>query len=149
MADGMPGLQNLLERIRQSAPARVADRGVIEPGRAGRRRAPAKALERVQPDVVVVAARGQEGQLITDAAGDAEAEHVAVEGERAVEVRHLQVHMADLGAGIDRRVHAATLPHRTTPGIGAPPNASPEPKGDCPLYLRSAARRASPAGAPT
>ena len=38
-----------------------------------------------------------------------EAEDVAVEADGAVEVGHLQVDMADLGAGIDR-VHAAHLP---------------------------------------
>ena len=67
------------------------------PGGWARRRSP-----RVQPDVVVIPTRGQERQLITDAAGDAEAEHVAVEGEGAVEVGHLEVDVADLRAGIDR-----------------------------------------------
>src|SRR6188472_398657 len=39
-----------------------------------------------------------------------EAEHVPVEGERAVDVRDLQVDMADVNTRIDRRAHVPTVP---------------------------------------
>ena len=86
---------------------------------------PRRALERVQPDVVVIAARRQEGQLITDPAGDLEAEDVAVEGDGAVEVGHLEVDMADLGAGIDRVSCRQLSRAPRTPGIGATPKPDP------------------------
>ncbi len=64
---------------------------------------------------MVIAPGRQEGQLITDAAGDREAEDVAVEGHGAVELGHLEVDMADLGAWIDRRVHASHSPAPVAP----------------------------------
>ncbi len=98
---------------------------MIEPGGAGRRSGPAGALERVQPDVVVIATSGQEGQLIADTTGDLEAEDVAVEADGAVELSHLQVDMADLRAGIDR-CHAASLPRPAHTHIGDTPNPTPQ-----------------------
>ena len=72
--------------------------GVVEADRArgGGRRGDADGL---QGDVVVRRAEGEEGHVVTQAFGDAQAEQVAVEGERAVEIAHFQVNMADFHGG--------------------------------------------------
>ena len=58
-------------------------------------------LPRVQADVVVVAAGGDERGLVAVAEHQLEAEHALVEGERAVDVAHLEVNVADVNARID------------------------------------------------
>ena len=59
-------------------------------------------LPGVEADVVVVAAGRDEGGLVADPLLQLEAEHAAVELERAVEVGHFEVDVADVDAGIDR-----------------------------------------------
>ena len=49
----------------------------------------------------MVAARRDEGRLVAQLLRDVEAEDVAVEGERPVDVRDLQVDVADVDAGVD------------------------------------------------
>ena len=49
----------------------------------------------------MIAARGDERRLVAVALLQLEAEHVAPERKRAVDVRHLQMHMTDVDAGID------------------------------------------------
>jgi hypothetical protein len=56
--------------------------------------------------VVVVAAGGEERGLVSHALHEVEAEHVPVEPDRAVEVRDLQMDVADVDAWIDRGCHA-------------------------------------------
>ena len=53
-----------LERVAELRPVRVADRDVVEAGRAGRRRRAAARLPRVQAEVVVVAAGRDERRLV-------------------------------------------------------------------------------------
>ena len=67
----------------------------------GGRRAAAR-LPGVEPDVVVVAAGGDEGGVGSVALGQLEAEHAAIELERAVDVGDFEVDVADVDAGIDR-----------------------------------------------
>ena len=52
--------------------------------------------------MVVVAARGEKRGLVAHALHEVEAEHVAIEADRAVEVRDLQMDVSDVDAGIDR-----------------------------------------------
>ena len=52
--------------------------------------------------MVVVAAGGEERGLVAQALRHVEAEHVSVERERTVDVRDLQVDVADVDAGVDR-----------------------------------------------
>src|SRR6266540_7112652 len=85
----------------QCAAARIANCEMVEPGRSRRRRGTTLRLPRVQPDVMVVAARGDEGGLVADARLLLEAQHLDIERERAVDVGHLQMNMADVDAGID------------------------------------------------
>jgi len=77
---------------------------VIEAGVPGRGRRRARAVPRVQADVVVVVAGGQEDHVdpgFARVGGYAEAEHVAVEPERAVQIRDAQVHVSDAHRGVD------------------------------------------------
>lgn len=53
----------------------------------------------VQADVVVVAARAQKRGLVAEALLQLEAEHVSPEPERALGFGHLEVGVADIGAG--------------------------------------------------
>ena len=101
-------VEHALHRLRERGAGGVAERNVEEPRRAGGRRRAAERLPRVQRNVVVVAAGGEErgrppGLL------HLEPEHVAVERDGSVEVGDLQVDMTDVGAGIDRLCHAESL----------------------------------------
>ena len=55
--------------------------------------------------MVVVAAGGDKGGIVADPLLQLEAEHSAVELERPVEVRHFEVHVADVDPGVDRLRH--------------------------------------------
>src|SRR5712691_12972986 len=61
----------------------------------------ALALPGVEPDVVMIAAGRNERRTRAHALLQLEAEHAAVEAERAVEIGDLQVHVPDPGAGND------------------------------------------------
>jgi len=102
--DGDAVVEQPSERPRQFAAVGVEDGEVVEAGGAARRRRTAGALPGVQPDMVVVAAGGQEGGLVAVVLHQFEAQHVAVEAHRAVKIRHLEVHVADAHARVDRRV---------------------------------------------
>jgi hypothetical protein len=83
----------------------VEERDVVEARVSGRRRARARALPRVQADVVVVVAGREERGVEPDLAavgGDAEAERVAVERDRAVEVADAQPGVEDSRDGHPR-----------------------------------------------
>ena len=49
---------------------------------------------------MVIVAGAEERSGVTHALRDLEAEHAVVEGQRPIQVGDLQVHVADLGAGI-------------------------------------------------
>ncbi len=61
--------------------------------------------------MVVVAAGRDEGGVVADPLLELEAEDAAVEVERAVEVGHFEVDVADVDAGIDR---VRVLSHRAS-----------------------------------
>ena len=75
---------------------------MVEASRAAGRRRAAFALPGIQTDVVMIAASGEKGRLVTEPLLQLEPEHAAIEGKRAVEVGHFQMNMADADAGIDR-----------------------------------------------
>ena len=85
----------------------------------GRRRR-AGALPRVDPDVVVVVAGGEEGGVeatLATVGGHAEPEGVAVERERAVEIGDAEVDVADPDGRVDGfGVHAGSVPVHRPPG---------------------------------
>ncbi len=101
------------------------------PGGGGERSA---ALPRVQADVMVVAARGDECGLVPQPLLQLESEHAGVERERAIDVRHLQMDVADVDARIDR-AHPATIP-----GLGIAMPWREPPGGDVLALRRRPAR---------
>jgi hypothetical protein len=78
---------------------------MIKARRAGLRRDSAPALPRIQPDVVMVVARTEEGGLRPPPLCHLEAKHTGVEGNGAFQVRHFQVDVADADATIDPLAH--------------------------------------------
>ena len=103
------GLLQPPHRVGQARARRVVERDVVQAGDAVGLRAAARRLPRVEAEVVVVAAGGDEQDVARRApAGDAarlgddvEAEHAAVEGLHAVDVGRAQVDVADPHAGVD------------------------------------------------
>ena len=95
--------QYAVHRFRKGFAIGEAHSDVVEPGRAGRWRRATLGLPGVEPDVVVIAAGGDERRLVAHPSLLLEAEHVTPEAERAVEVGHLQMDMADVESGVDRR----------------------------------------------
>src|SRR5439155_13418579 len=110
---------------------RIEDREVIQAGgpRWRCRRPPAR--PRVEPDVMMVAARRQEHGVPSVATRYFEAQHVTVEAEGAVEIRHREVDVADSGVGVNAHqctnapeFHDATT-SRCPPLCATPPTPPP------------------------
>ncbi len=78
----------------------VDDRGVVEAGGAGGRRIAAETFPRVEADVMVVAAGGEECGGVAHALHDLQAEHAGVELDGAFEVGDLEMDVADAHAGM-------------------------------------------------
>jgi hypothetical protein len=97
----------------------VHERDVVEAGVAGRRRRRARALPRVQADVVVVVAGRQEHGVDSGLAAvglDLEPERVAVERERAIQIGDPEMHVADPHGGVDGvGLHGRKCPRPTDP----------------------------------
>src|SRR5207237_7697892 len=69
----------------------------------------APALPGIEAELMVIAAGAEKRRLVAVALGDVEAEHVAVEVERPVDVRDLQMNVPDVHARIDRPGHPPKL----------------------------------------
>lgn len=69
------------------------------------------AFPRIQADVMVISTRAQERGRTSHPLHDLESECVCVEGNRAIEIRHFQVHVSDLGARIERLGHVTMIAH--------------------------------------
>jgi hypothetical protein len=95
------GALQAAQRVGERLPVGIADGGVEEAGRAGRWRGAAEAVPGVQADVVMVAARADEGRLRAHPLHQLEAERAAVKIERALKVGDLQVDVADVHAGVN------------------------------------------------
>src|SRR5262249_4096029 len=96
-----------------------ADREVMQSGVAARRLAAAFAVPRVQRDVMVIVARGQERGSV-EPRNDLEPEQVAVERDRRAEVGDAQMDVADPGFRVDcgggvHAGHCAPRAHRFAP----------------------------------
>src|SRR5262249_16705995 len=98
------------QRVGQSRPSRVPDRDVIETRGPWSWRRAALAFPGVQPNVMVVAPRRDEDRLATVARLFLEAEDVAPEAQRSLDVGNLQVDVANINAGIYRPVAHADQP---------------------------------------
>src|ERR1051326_7931428 len=95
------GGQHAMQRIGQRGTVGIEDSGVKQAGRAGRRWMAALAFPGIEPDVVMIAAGGNESRLIAVALHDLKAEYAAIKAERAVEISDLQMNMPDTRAGDD------------------------------------------------
>lgn len=78
---------------------------MIKPGRAPRRRLSARALPRVEPDVMMITAGREENRAVSVTLRDLESKHVAIERERPLQVAHLQVHVPNAGFRVNRVAH--------------------------------------------
>lgn len=65
-------------------------------------RTAALALPGVQTEVMVIAAGGKEGDLVTESVLHLETERITVEGDGPLEIRHFQVHVTNARGWIDR-----------------------------------------------
>lgn len=86
--------------VREQSPCRIKDRGVIEAGGARRRRLSAEAFPGVDREMMVIVAGGHEHGAVA-LARHLEAQDIPIEAKRALEIRHLQMDMADPHARID------------------------------------------------
>lgn len=93
--------------VRQFPPVRIQDGDVVQPRRSRRGRLAARAL---QADVVVIAARRQEGGLAAVSLRDLEAQDAVVKGDGAFQVGHLQMHVTDSRLGMDRHFLVLRIP---------------------------------------
>ncbi len=101
-----PGGNETTERIGQRRSSRIKNGEVIKACRPRRRRACSFALPRIQADVMMIAAGRDKGGLAAVTLLQLEPENAAVEIQGALEIRHLEVHVPDPHAGINR-VHPA------------------------------------------
>ena len=91
-----------LQRPRELPPIGIEDGDMVQPGVARRRRRAAAALPGVQADVMVVARRPRGTPLAFRSAGQRKPEHVTVERNGALEIRDLQMDVADADVWVDR-----------------------------------------------
>jgi hypothetical protein len=91
------------QRIGQCRALRVKDRQMKQPGAAARRRRTAQAFPRVQADVVMVAASGNEGRTSAVALRQLEPQHAAVKLKSALQIGHLEMDVADADFRVDGR----------------------------------------------
>ena len=73
---------------------------MVKASRAGWRRLPSRALPCVQADVMMITTGRHKRRLLAEALSDFKAEHVAVKGQRAFQIGHLQMNVANPDAGI-------------------------------------------------
>ena len=96
-------LNHPIQRIGQRRAGRIENRGVKQPGGARRRRMAAFAFPGVQSDMVVIAAGRNERRAGTHSLHDLEAEHAAIESQRAIEIGDLEMNMPDARSRDDGR----------------------------------------------
>ena len=75
---------------------------MVEAGCAEWRRGAAFALPGIQTDMVVIAASGEKGRLVAEPPLQLKPEHAAIKSKCTVEVRYLQMNMANADTRIDR-----------------------------------------------
>ena len=97
------GLTDPVIRRHSQGPAiRIPEGDVVEPSRAIGRRWAASRLPSVQPDVVVVPTRTEEGCGFAHPLHHRKAEDLRVESDGALKIRDLEVHVAHHGSGWQR-----------------------------------------------
>jgi len=76
-------------------PGRIEDREMVQARASGRRRRAPTTLPGVQPDMVMITAGSHERRSWTEPLRELKAEHVAIEAERAIQVRYPEMNMPD------------------------------------------------------
>src|SRR5829696_10111891 len=100
----------------------------------------------VQADVMVVATRGEEDRVVTVPLGHLEAENVPVEAKGSLDVRHLQVNVADAGSRVYYPLGSlASLHFHSSSWISLPLILPPQPEG---VYDQEVRRTRRPARTP-
>jgi len=97
-----PRLHQPLQGVTQSSSRRIYDCQVKQPGRPSGWSFTALALPRIQPDMVVIPARGEERRLVAKSLCHIKSKHPVVELECPLQVRHLQVNVSHPGASVNR-----------------------------------------------
>src|SRR5579871_291482 len=97
------GFDEPAQRIGEARAGRIQNRQMIEAGGTERRWCAAAALPGIEPDMMMIAARGNERRLRTDALHQVETEHAAIKGERAIDVGDLEMDVTDAHSAVDRR----------------------------------------------
>ena len=98
--------------IAQIGPRRIKDGRVVKPCCARRRRRAAKAFPGIQAQMMMVATCRNKGRLVAISRLQLESQNAAIEIQRFLDIRNLQVHMANMGAcgdGIWRLRHSHSL----------------------------------------
>src|SRR5437016_1747161 len=93
-------IEQAFERYGQVFARRVVDGEVVQPSRTGGRGLPVLTLPGVEADVVVVAASGEKG-CAPHVEEQVEAQVVAIEADRALQVGDFEVDVSDTGLGWD------------------------------------------------
>ena len=87
--------------VPQLRPRRILDRHVIQPRRARRRCPPAGTLPGFQPEVMMIPAGRKKRCLSPDPLRHLKPEHIPIERQRPLQIRHLQMPMADADCGVN------------------------------------------------
>lgn len=103
--EGDAGGLKTSQGVAQILALRVEDGRVEEAGGARGGWTAAEAFPGVQADVMMIAARRDEGRLRAEALHQREAEHAAIERQRTLQIRDLEMDMADAGSGGDGGGH--------------------------------------------
>src|SRR6202167_2409413 len=96
------GFDQPAQRIAQSGPRRVKDREMIKAGRSLWRRRPTAAFPGAEPNVMMITAGRNKCRLPAEPLRQLEAEDAGIEGQRPVDIGHLQMDVTNAHAGVDR-----------------------------------------------
>src|SRR6266498_4105491 len=99
-----PASRRRFQCRREIAPIRVADREMVKPSRLRGGRLTAPAAPSVEAQMMVVVAEGEESSPLMRVL-QRHSDKVTVEADRSLQVRDLQVNMADLGDGFAVTLH--------------------------------------------
>ncbi len=89
------------QRVGELGAGGIENRQMIQAGRVARGRRTAVAFPSIQADVVMIAAGGNKRRLRPEALREFKAQHVTVKPQRALQVGHFEMHVADADAGSD------------------------------------------------
>ena len=89
------------QRIRQFRPRRIQDGQMIKPRRSRRRRLAAGTLPGIQSDVMMIPARREKCRRRSETLRQLKPKHITIKSKGALQVRHLQMHVAHPDIGMN------------------------------------------------